>query len=99
VIKIDEIHHQRKRNDALFFFWLSQDMSLAKCRERRLRNLVREIVMPNLVTNWCVAFPVVFLLYALPLPLQVQVSGLTSSFWVVVCLQIGARSARGCRDG
>ena len=84
--------------NALFFFWLSQDMSWANCRRHCPPDIVRGIILPNLVTNWCVAFPVVFLLYALPLPLQVQVSGLTSAFWVLVCLQIGAHSARKVED-
>ena len=85
--------------NALFFFWLSQDMSWANCRRHCPHDIVRGMILPNLVTNWCVAFPVVFALYALPLPLQVQISGFTSAFWVLACLQIGVRSARKVKDG
>lgn len=85
--------------NALFFFWLSQDMSWSNCRRHCPHDIVRGMILPNLVTNWCVAFPVVFLIYALPVPLQVQVSGFTSAFWVLACLQIGVRCARKVEDG
>jgi len=81
-------------SNALFFFWLSHDLSVARCREARPRSVVGGIVLPNLIANWCVAVPVVFALYALPLALQVQVSGFTGAFWVLACLQIGRRSAK-----
>jgi len=79
--------------NAAFFFWLSRDFSFRRFASERPAGFVRRIVMPNLITNWCVGVPVIFAVYAFPQPLQVQVSGFTSAFWMLVCLQIGKRSA------
>lgn len=80
--------------NAIFFFWLSRDVSWRRVRREFPRDFIRKIILPNLIANWCVAIPVTVAIYALPQALQVQVSGFTSAFWVLACLQIGARSAR-----
>lgn len=79
--------------NAVFFFWVSRDFSWHRFKAERPRNFVRGLVLPNLVANWCVGFPAAFVLYAFPPPLQLQVSGFVYAFWVLMCLQIGKRSA------
>ena len=80
--------------NALFFFWVSRDFSFRRVRlEWPKRGAVSELVLPNLIPNWFVGVPVIFLNYAFPLDLQIHINGLVSAFWMLMCLQIGARSA------
>ena len=79
--------------NAIFFFWVSRNFSLRRFKEERPRHFVRGLVLPNLVANWCVGFPTALLLYMSPPPLQLQVSGFIYAFWVLMCIQIGRRSA------
>lgn len=79
--------------NAIFFFWVSRDFSLRRFKEERPSHFVRGLVLPNLVANWCVGFPTSLLMYMFPPPLQLQVSGFIYAFWVLMCLQIGKRSA------
>lgn len=53
---------------------------------------VGRVILPSLVTNWCVWIPVVAAVYAFPVPLQIQVSGFASAFWTLVCLKVGVNS-------
>jgi len=78
-------------SNAVFYFWVGRDFSLARARREWPVNFLRTEYLPVLVTNWFVCVPVLFAIYALPTPLQVQLSGVTSAFWVLVCLGIGAR--------
>ncbi len=79
--------------NAAFFFWVSRNFSVARFRAECPRRFVRGLVLPNLVSNWCVGIPATFALYAFPPPLQMQVSGFVYAFWILMCLQIGRRSA------
>ena len=54
-------------------------------------DFVRRDFLPNLITGWCIWIPVIFVVYAFPLVLQVQVLGFVSAFWVIVCREIGVR--------
>ena len=54
---------------------------------------LRGVVLPNLVSSWCVWIPVVLALYSFPGELQVQVLGLVCSFWSLMSLEIGRRCA------
>ena len=78
---------------SLFFLWMGGDGSpsavIARCRE----GFVRTVVLPNLLSNWCVWIPSVLAVYAFPVALQVQMLGLASAFWTLMCLQIGRRVA------
>ena len=85
--------------NAVFFFWVSHGFSVARFRAERPRQFVRGLVLPNLVSNWCVGIPTTFALYALPPPLQLQVSGFVYAFWILMCLQIGLRSAPEAKGG
>ena len=80
--------------NAVFFFWLGRDFSWRRVRDEWPRGrFFAELVLPNLIPNWIVGIPAIFATYAFPLDLQIHVNGLVSSFWMLMCLQIGRRSA------
>ena len=79
--------------NAAFCFWLGRDFSFRRTRAEWPANFVRDVFLPNLLANWIVWIPVLCVVFAFPLPLQIQLAGLASSFWVLMCLQIGRRSA------
>ena len=79
--------------DAVFFFWLGRDFSLSRVRADWPRSFVHGVVLPNLLSNWIVWIPVLCVIYAFPLPLQIQLAGIVGSIWTLLCLQIGRRSA------
>ena len=79
--------------DAVFFFWLGRDFSLARVRAEWPRSFVHGVVLPNLLANWIVWITVLCVIYAFPLPLQIQLAGIVGSIWTLLCLQIGRRSA------
>lgn len=79
--------------DAVFFFWLGRDFSLARVRGEWPRNFVYAVFCPNLFSSWIVWIPVLCVIYAFPLPLQIQLAGIVGSIWTLLCLQIGRRSA------
>lgn len=78
--------------NAVFSFWLGRDLSFARVRREMPRNLVARVCLPNLVMNWCVWIPVIFMVFSFPQPLQVFVCGFACAFWSLMCLQIGRRS-------
>jgi len=80
-------------SNAVFYFWAGRDFSIVRARREWPADFLRTEYLPILITNWVVCVPVLFAIYALPTPLQVQISGVTSAFWVLVCLGIGARRA------
>jgi len=81
--------------NALFFFWLGRDFSFRRVtRDWPGRLWMEELLLPNLIANWFVFIPVAFATYVFPVDLQIHVNGLTSAFWMLMCLQIGKRSAQ-----
>ena len=78
--------------DAAFFFWAGRDFSFARTWRERPRRFFLDLVLPNLISNWCVWIPVSMAIFAFPLPLQVQLSGFAAAFWTLMCLQIGLRT-------
>ncbi len=78
--------------DAAFFFWVGRDFSFAQAWRERPRRFFLNLVLPNLISNWCVWIPVSMAIFAFPLPLQVQLSGFAAAFWTLMCLQIGVRT-------
>ena len=78
-----------------FFLWLGCDFSIKAAVGRCREGFVRRIILPNLVSSWCVWIPAVIAIYAFPGALQVQMLGFVSSFWALMCLQIGRRVANG----
>ena len=79
---------------ALYSFWQGRDFSFARTRAELPRRWVRELVAPNLVSNWALWIPALFAIYAFPAPLQVHVSSIVCCFWALMCMQIGLRSGR-----
>ena len=79
--------------NAAFCFWLGRDFSFRRTRTAWPANFARDVFLPNLLANWIVWIPVLCVVFAFPLPLQIQLAGLASSFWTLMCLQIGRRSA------
>ena len=80
-----------------FFVWLGCDFSVAATICTFRQGFVRRVVMPNLIANWFVWIPVVAAIYAFPRPLQIHILSLVASFWVLLCLQIGCRTAAAGR--
>ena len=78
--------------NSVFFFWLGRDMSLARTRREWPRHFIRDVYLPNLLSNWFVWVPMFFVIYAFPLPLQVQLSGIAGCVWSLVCIRVGALS-------
>ena len=77
---------------AAFFFWLSRDFSFARARREWPRRFVRDACLPLLVTDVCVWVPVSAMVYLFPLPLQIQLVGFASAFWMLVGLQVSRRT-------
>jgi hypothetical protein len=76
-----------------FYLWMGSGFSFATLANRLRSGFVRTVVLPNLVSSWCVWIPIVAAVYAFPGELQVQVLGLVCSFWSLMCLEIGRRCA------
>lgn len=79
--------------NVVVFFWISREFSARRTLAEFPRPFVARALMPNLIANWCVWIPVNLATYALPLSLQLQVSGFACAFWALTCLQIGRRSS------
>ena len=80
---------------SFFFLWLGCDFSFRTAIGRCRAGFVRKIILPNLVSSWCVWIPAVIAVYAFPVSLQVQMLGFVASFWALMCLHIGKRVADG----
>ena len=76
---------------AVFFLWMGNDFSISLTRARCRNGFIMRVWLPNMVSSWCVWIPVGFAIYAFPVDLQVQILGLVSSFWALMCLQLGKR--------
>lgn len=76
---------------SVFYLWLGCDFSLATTVSRCKTGFVRNVMLPNLVSGWCVWIPVIFTVYAFPIDLQIQIHGLVCALWTLLCRQIGKR--------
>ena len=72
---------------ALFFAWVSRDFHWRA--PASLMSFVKLDCLTILVSNWMVWIPVMLAVYAFPTPLQIQLVGLASSFWMLVALKVG----------
>ena len=79
--------------NALFFPWVANDFR--RGGGTSLRAFLMGRCLPMLVSNWIVFVPVTVAVYAFPRPLQVQLTGLVGSFWMLVALSAGASRAKG----
>lgn len=73
----------------LFFRWVAADFSAARVRAEWPKRFLRETCVSLLLANWIVWIPVNICTYAFPLPLQIQLVGLTGCFWMLVGLACG----------
>lgn len=80
--------------NTVFFFWVGHDLSFRKCRAEWPKEFFGELLLPNLLANWCIWIPVMMTVYALPLPLQIHFGGLAGCFWALVMLYMNARGGR-----
>jgi hypothetical protein len=78
---------------ATFSFWQRHDYSLAATRTNFPRQWVRRLILPTLLPNWCVWAPSMFIIYALPQPLQIHFSGLVGCFWTLFCMQVAVHAS------
>ena len=74
--------------NAMFFPWVARDFKRRPVRS--CRDFVQDC-LAMLVANWIVWVPVTVVVYAFPLPLQIQLVGLACSFWMLVALRAAAR--------
>lgn len=74
--------------NAVFFPWVARDFKRRPVRS--CRDFVQDC-LAMLVANWIVWVPVTVVVYAFPLPLQIQLVGLASSFWMLVALKSGMK--------
>lgn len=74
--------------NALFFPWVARDF---RPQPRPSLESYGRTCLVILVSNWMVWIPVEAVVYAFPLPLQIQLVGLASSFWMLVALQTAAK--------
>ena len=74
--------------NAIFFPWVASGFKLGP--RRCCRDFVQDCLV-LLIANWIVWVPVTLIVYAFPLPLQIQLVGLACSFWMMVALWAAAR--------
>ena len=78
--------------NAMFFFWVGRDFSLARVKREWSSPFFRRMVLPNLIPNWIVWIPVSLAIFSFPFPLQIHVNGIVCTFWTLMCIQIGKRT-------
>lgn len=74
--------------NAVFFPWVGRDFKRGP--RRGCRDFAQDCLV-LLVSNWIVWIPVTVIVYAFPLPLQIQLVGFACSFWMLVALRAAAR--------
>lgn len=80
---------------ATFNYFIGKDMSLPRCRAEWPDAGLRDIVLPNLVMNWCIWIPANYCVYLFPASMRIVVTGLLGTFWMLVSRQIGSCSGKG----
>jgi len=85
--------------NAVFYFWLSRDLSVRRfVAEWPKGSVIRKLLLPNLVCNWCVWIPVTACVFAFPLVLRVQISGFAGALWALLILRLSVIAVPAC-DG
>lgn len=79
---------------SLMYLWKDNDYSWNRLRRLFGHGWYGRLVLPNLLPNWVVWAPAMAVIYTLPQPLQVHMSGLIGCFWSLMCLQIAALTNR-----
>lgn len=78
--------------NALFFPWVARDFRFGP--RINWRKFLCEDCLSLLVTNWIVWIPVTAVVYAFPLPLQIQLVGFACSFWMLAALRAAAKGGK-----
>ena len=78
-------------SNAAFYFWIGHGFSWRRTRSEWPDGFWRTLVMPFLVSNWCVWIPVTAVMFMFPLPLRVHIGGFASAFWTLMCIYLGSR--------
>ena len=78
---------------AAFCFWLARDLSFARTHREWPQRFYRNLVLPNLLANWCISIPVTFAMFSFPTVLQIHVNSLNMAFASQLFLQIGRRTS------
>ncbi|MGN0833727.1 MAG: hypothetical protein ACI4RD_08800 [Kiritimatiellia bacterium] len=81
--------------NSLFYTWTGNGCSGDFGGGRAWFARFRRFYLVNLAMNWAVWIPVVAVIYAFPLPLQMTVSGLIGAAWALLCLKTGDVAAAG----
>lgn len=74
---------------SLFYLWMGGDFDVPSVRAACRRGFLGNVMLPNLVSGWCVWIPVIFIVYAFPRELQIQIHGFVCALWTLLCRQIG----------
>ena len=82
----------------VFFFWVGCDFSFGRFRREWSKGFLKRAMLPNLITNWMVWIPAIFVIHAFPTPLQIQLSGLVGSLWSLMLLALGRSVSRDASD-
>ncbi len=77
---------------ALAHLWKAHDYRWREVRPLLGAGWYRRLVLPNLIANWALWFPSMFVVYSMPPALQSHLAGLIGCFWSLMCLQIGAHT-------
>lgn len=77
---------------ALAHIWKARDYRWRELAPLLGRGWYRRLVLPNLIANWALWYPSMFIVYSLPQALQSHVAGLIGCFWSLMCLQIGVHT-------
>ena len=82
----------------VFFFWVGCDFSFGRFSQEWPKDFLKRAMLPNLITNWMVWIPAIFVIHAFPTPLQIQLSGLVGSLWALMLLALGRSVSRDASD-
>ncbi len=77
--------------------WKHRGYSLHGTREFFTARYYREAIVPVLFAGWAVWFPVVAILYSLPVLLQIPMFALALTLWVILYTWMSEQRARGRR--
>jgi hypothetical protein len=77
---------------AVAHLWKARDYRWHEVAPLLGRGWYRRLVVPNLIANWALWCPSMFIIYSLPPALQSHVAGLIGCFWALMCLEIGVHT-------
>lgn len=80
---------------AITHLWKAHDYRWTEIRPLLGKGWIKRLVIPNLVMNWVLWYPSMFVIYSLPQSLQSHVAGLIGCFWALMCMQIGVHTKPG----